>query len=108
MIGDLFNVFNGIVNAGDYESRKVALLKPKDNKGIGVSTVYTIDMGFETALLDLNGVHPVERYPSKEEAEAGHQKWVDTTKAGIKTVTKLGYGSLVDSREITLEPITIN
>lgn len=60
----------------NYEDRKVAKIEPKENNGIGVSTAYTSDEGYETALLDANGVHPVERYDSREESVQGHKKWV--------------------------------
>lgn len=67
-----------------------------------VSTVVTLDMGPETAIIDKNGTHPVQRYSDKIEAEQGHKEWVEKAKT-IEKVTKLGYGGLIDEIEITLE-----
>ena len=61
------------------------------NSYIIVSTVKTSDMGFETALIDLLCVIPVERYESHEAAEAGHNKWLEFAHTGGgKEVLKLG------------------
>jgi hypothetical protein len=43
--------------------------------GLVVSTAWTEDHGFETAILDLAGAHPVERYPDRVVAGTGHTKW---------------------------------
>lgn len=60
--------------------------------GLKVSTAFTIDMGWETAIIDREGTKPVERYPTKEEAIEGHKKWVEFAEKGIgKTIIKLGY-----------------
>lgn len=74
---------------GNYEKRKVMRIEPNDNFGVGVSTAFTSDAGYETALLDENGVHPVERYKSKQDSKVGHKKWVEKSHE-LKTVTKLG------------------
>lgn len=76
--------------------------------GFVISTVDTTDMGPETAILDANGTHPVERYGSVSAAKKGHKKWlafIGTGKRKVK-VKKLGYGDLVSAREITLRPET--
>ena len=68
-----------------------------------VSTVVTRDLGPETAILDKNGTHPVERYNDKIEAEKGHEKWVEKIKTENKII-KLGYPGLIEEEEITLKP----
>jgi hypothetical protein len=64
--------------------------KNKLKNGIEVSTVDTSDCGLETAILDKNGTHPVERYETQEEAEYGHDKWTRIAAPGI-TIKKLGH-----------------
>ena len=72
--------------------------------GLTVSTVHTSDFGYETALLDAVGAHPVERYESLKQAKAGHTKWVEWAgDPSNNRVTKLGYGSLVDAETINLK-----
>lgn len=91
----MFSFLNDIDN---YESRKVA----KDEiNGIEVSTAYSSDCGYETAILDENGVHPVERYGTKQDAESGHKKWLKKAKT-IKKITKLGWMGLCDDEEIEI------
>ena len=88
----------------NYEDRKVGKVEAENNNGIGVSTAYTSDEGYETALLDNNGTHPVERYETKEEAAKGHSRWVKFAKtANDKEVTKLGWSDLIDDETIILE-----
>lgn len=99
----MLGIFSFVKDIGNYEDRKVARTNHEDNKGIGVSTAYSSDEGYETALLDKNGVHPVERYENKSDAEIGHKKWVSKSKR-IKTVIKLGgFGGLVDNKRIVLK-----
>ena len=76
-----------MTDADNYEDRKVA--KTRKRNGITVSTAYSSDCGYETALFDENGIHPVERYKDRDEAEVGHRKWVRNAKPNM-TVTKLG------------------
>ena len=75
----------------DYNERKVATqIKPEENEGVGVSTCWVPDLEcYETALLDQRGVHPVERYKTKELAFNGHNKWIRKAKY-LKRVIKLG------------------
>ena len=100
-------MFDFLQDAGNYVTRKVT-----DKvwvNGIGISTVYTSDEGYETALLDDKGAHPVERYANKEEAVIGHNQWVNKVKKGIKRVAKLGgFEGLVKNTEISLVPRLIN
>lgn len=96
---DLMKILCETVGMADnYESRKVARTEVS---GLIVSTCDTVDMGYETAILDKNGAHPVERYDSRASAEAGHSKWCDDAKA-LTRVRKLGYRDLVDAVEIDL------
>ncbi|HEY5708602.1 MAG TPA: hypothetical protein VIS51_04340 [Solirubrobacterales bacterium] len=74
-------------------------------KGLGVSTVETPDMGFETAILDANGTHPVERYDTRIEAVLGHLEWAERCLHGLAGITKLGYGDLVKEKQVVLEPV---
>ena len=96
---DVLNMLNGTTNdMGNYDSRKVAR---DDVKGITVSTAYTTDCGYETALLDKNGVHPVERYADRKTAVTGHAAWKKKA-ATLKTITKLGYGNSIPDKQVTL------
>lgn len=92
-------MFEFINDIGNYDTRKVGRTKVN---GVTVSTAYTSDEGYETAILDANGVHPVERYYGKAEAEAGHAKWCKEAET-VETVTKLGvFGGLVDDKVIVI------
>lgn len=75
-------------------------VEPEDNYGIGVSTVHACDAGYETALLDARGAHPVERYPDEAAARAGHPRWVEASKT-IERVVQVGMGGYPDE-EIVL------
>lgn len=85
----------------EYEDRKVA---SDDVGGVRVSTAWTSDFGYETALCDRNGCHPVARYASREKALQGHARWmaaVPTTVTFIRLGTSDGW---VDDEERTLSP----
>lgn len=56
-----------------YEDRKIA---KEAAGGLTVSTAWTPDFGFETAVEDSDGWHPVQRYGSREDAVSGHAAWV--------------------------------
>ena len=66
-----------------------------------ISTVETRDLGLETAIIDKNGVHPVQRYICKAEAEKGHNEWIEKVKT-INKITKLGYPGIQEDYEVTL------
>jgi hypothetical protein len=86
--------------ADDYADRLVN--RTDGVNGIDVSTSYTTDFGFETALIDANGAHPVERYEYKGSAAEGHLKWVELAKA-VKTVVELGtQDRVIEDKRITL------
>lgn len=69
--------------------------------GLTVSTIDSVDMGPETAIIDKNGAHPVERYATKAAALKGHAEWLKRV-VGLNEVVRLGYGDLVDARTIEL------
>lgn len=73
-----------------------------ENNGVGVSTVfaYDIDM-YETAIIDKNGVHPVQRYKELDKAHKGHDRWVKKAKK-ITEITKLGLPFLKLAKEIII------
>ncbi len=91
------NFFNDAFN---YESRKVAL---DYVDGLEVSTAYTSDEGYETAIIDTERVYPVERYPDKGAAERGHARWVDAAKT-LTEVTRLPWlDDFVPAEKFTLK-----
>ena len=68
-------------------------LATDDAQGVIVSTVFTKDLGHETAVLDTVTSRPVERYATKEEALAGHARWLAYMRdERPATITQLGYG----------------
>ncbi len=95
----MFSFLNDIDN---YDERRVA----RDSAcGLTVSTANTSDEGFETAILDTKGAHPVERYDDRPAAIAGHALWVEKCRRGLNRITELGgLGGLVDDQAVTLEP----
>jgi hypothetical protein len=103
------NMFSYANDCGSYEYRKIARLEYEAGKHFGVSTAYTSDEGYETAILDIEEgeeeVYPVERYSSKEEAIKGHEKWVKKAKEGkIKNIIVLGgFNGLVEDEKKVLK-----
>lgn len=96
-------IFDFLMDIGTYESRKVARTECKN--GLIVSTCYTSDEGYETAILDKKHVHPVERYSGRTEAQEGHKKWVKfAQKAKKGTAIKMlgGLSGLVEDQQIKL------
>lgn len=91
--------FNFLKDAGNYDQRKIGRTEVN---GLTVSTAYTSDEGYETALIDKNGIHPIERYSSRSKAEIGHKEWEEKAQ-NITTVTKLGaWDGLVEDKKITI------
>ena len=81
----LFGFFDMV---DDYDERKVRLDLVE---GLIVSTAYSSDEGYETAIGDVEGnYHPVERYSSKELAIEGHGRWIESAKT-LETIEKLGW-----------------
>ena len=70
--------------------------------GISVSTINSRDQGPETAICDVAGAHPVERYASVEDALEGHKRWVEKAPT-LTEITKLGYGAIQGETQVTLE-----
>lgn len=96
-------MFQFLNDMDNYEDRKVA--RDELDNGIVVSTAYSSDEGYETALIDKEDAHPVERYAGKEEAIEGHGRWLEFARnysEGME-VTKLGWlGDLVEDEQIVL------
>lgn len=72
-----------------------------------VSTINSVDCGYETAILGKNKTSPVERYDDLEEAQKGHLKWVEfvkNTKEKPLKIKELGYLSLTDTSIVNIEP----
>lgn len=95
-------MFNWLKDIDNYDQRKIE--KTTLPNGLQVSTAYTNDMGYETAILDSVSAHPVERYETKEQAIEGHTKWVLFAQDGVgKHILELGHpGFDVKDREIIL------
>ncbi len=95
-------MFEFLQDIGNYEERKVG----KDKVGVfEVSTAYTTDEGYETAIIDKNkSPYPVERYSNKEKAEEGHKKWTEKMKKPPKELVYLGgWGIIKDNKLILSE-----
>lgn len=60
-----------------------------------VSTVDTTDLGWETAIMDAEGAHPVERYESARQAKKGHKRWCKRV-VGETSIPEIGYGTLLE------------
>ncbi len=68
-----------------------------------VSTVMTPELGLETAIIDANGAHPVQRYDTEEDAVNGHYEWVEWVKKGGGDIVQLGdKKKLIKSEVVTL------
>ena len=87
-------------DADNYDSRKVEWTCVN---GVAVSTCWTSDQGYETAILDNKGVYPVQRYENREHAEFGHKDWVKRMQDnGTTHIEKLGYDNLVEPEIIEI------
>lgn len=92
-------ILDFLKDVGNYSDRKVAR---DEVDGLTISTAFTSDEGFETAVIDKNGVHPVQRYGNREESIVGHQEWLKKI-VGMTDITQLGAWEIVDPKEIKLE-----
>ena len=101
MISELFSMLDAASEMSEnYELRKVDFTEI--NEKISVSTVYTPDMGYETAVLLDGHAHPVERYGECRSASViGHNKWVKQI-PGMTEINNLGYGEIVSGSVISL------
>lgn len=94
-------LFDFLQDIGNYEQRKIERTICKN--GIIVSTADTTDEGYETALIDKNGVHPVQRYETMQDAVEGHSTWVEFARDGHgKTITELAWTGM-PTKEVVLE-----
>ena len=103
---DLFTMMGAMAAefaVSTYHARRVARTEPEDTGGIGLSTCWVDDFGcYETAYIDANGCHPVERYSTREEAAMGHAKWAAAAKPGSRVV-QLGCPAMdLPDKEIVL------
>ena len=57
--------------------------------GFVVSTVISSDYGPETAIVDSNGPLVVERYLTRDLAEQGHLRWLESLRTGLAYVRDL-------------------
>jgi hypothetical protein len=65
-----------VANGSDDEIIRT-VCRTTSKSGVIVSTMWAGDcQAYETALLDENGVHPVERYADDVAAMQGHQRWL--------------------------------
>ena len=92
----LYSLMYGILT-NDYESAdKVG--RSKIN-GYTIDTCDTCDCGYETAIwYKNNDMVIVERYPDKEEATKGHEKWCDFCKKNPKSVWSVQFDREIDLR----------
>lgn len=93
-------MFEWLNDIGNYGDRKI---DRTEVPGFIVSTCLTSDEGYETAICDASGAHPVERYASGNAAANGHKRWVKKmTHNPPKTITKLGAWGIIEDEEKTL------
>jgi len=88
---DIFNMLDGMSKGTAPKIDRTVL------DGFIISTVDTHDCGPETAIIDENNTHIVERYSSVEEAQTGHAKWVKFLQEGNRNITDIGYGESIES-----------
>ena len=89
-MNDLLNMLNAMILAADnYDDRKVA--EKEQVEEFKISSCYTSDMGYETAVIYKNEVYPVQRYISKEECLEGHNKWIEWAKNKPKSIPYLQF-----------------
>lgn len=101
----LATVLDGLQDDNYIRNYEKNLVDLYESDGFNVSTVNTSDMGYETAICDKEGVHPVERYENREQAKKGHDKWIEYVKNyNGWEVKELGYGVLCESEKIILIP----
>lgn len=99
MLFELIKTFGDPVGSSKFARRNT--IGKNNVNGLIISTVVTVDLGPETAIIDKNGTYPVQRYNDKVDAEKGHAEWVEKAKT-IKKATKLGYPGITEDEEITL------
>jgi len=98
---DFLNMTRSIIKNSDSPPESIG---KTEIKGLVVSTVNTHDMGWETAIIDSLRAHPVQRYETREKAEAGHKYWEKIAGIGIGRINRLGYNKSIPSEEYVLVP----
>jgi hypothetical protein len=93
------DIFKGYINILKKYAKK---LKRTEVFGLIISTAYTPDCGYETAIIDKNNIYVVERYKTKDECLIGHEKWCKSAKTLTK-ITELGWLNFTDPEEVILE-----
>lgn len=91
-------ILNLYASLGTYDERKVDSTVVD---GLRVSTAYSTDCGYETAICDSRGIYPVERYPDLNSAVVGHSRWVAKA-PGLEEITELGWLDLCGPEEVKL------
>lgn len=98
-------IFEGILAmAEDRDNYKERKVDKTEINGLEVSTAFTSDLGFETAIIDEDGYYPVERYKTKDEAMLGHKKWCKEAEIIKEIVTLEGWDEvLIPKKSIVLK-----
>lgn len=95
----------GVKTFESYDNRKVA--DKVTVKGLIISTCWTSDFGYETAVLDKNHAYPVERYKTKKEALKGHKRWIKKAET-LEEIVCLGTpDGLVGDKKVKLVRILL-
>jgi hypothetical protein len=95
-------MFEFLNDIDDYEIRKVAR---DEIDTLSVDTAFTSDEGYETAIIDKNGTHPVERYEDCQSSIDGHKRWVEwcKDKSNFKVIELGVFHGMVENKEIIIE-----
>ena len=103
-LGDMMGMFSAIA-AG--ESKERIGTRPDDSSGNSISTVNTVDCGWESALCGASwGTLIIERYDGKTQADSGHDKWckwLDDNAGKEVEVLDVGYGTSIDPETHTVQ-----
>ncbi len=76
------------------EERENRTIGKEEINGFEISTMWTPDEGYETAIIDENGAHPVERYKNVKKAVIGHKKWIKKIKLGKRKIKQIGWSDM--------------
>lgn len=86
-------------SATEFAARVICKTQVED---VQVSTVFTPDLGYETAICDEESTYPVERYKGLADAEVGHLRWVVEMKKRPATIVVLAYPGVTQAETVTL------
>ena len=93
-----------VVDRSECNPYSARVLNRDDIVGFTVSTAWTTDEGYETAIIDRSGVQPVERYPDKKSAMTGHLKWCEFIRDGSREIVRIGgLAGTIPDKLMTLE-----